>query len=141
MLKPFSYILYAIMFLCDSLLPSFASRGVPSRGSQSQVTAGIDGLYNCCNIVFNTDPYLLPLAGLSLRVRRSYFVVPRKESKNGSNYKYKIQVPAQTSKTFTQHSADECSYELGRSMRSRRHRGPRPLRSPAYDNLVFTRTL
>ena len=31
---------YAIMYLCDSRLPSFAPQGVPSRGSQDQVTAG-----------------------------------------------------------------------------------------------------
>ena len=33
-------ILYAIMLLCYSLLPSFASRGVPSRASPNQRFAG-----------------------------------------------------------------------------------------------------
>ena len=39
-LKPFSYILYAIMFLCDSAVRSSASWAAPLRGSQNQVIAG-----------------------------------------------------------------------------------------------------
>eukprot|EP00966_Prymnesium_polylepis_P070715 1643282-Prymnesium_polylepis.1 len=31
------------MFLCDSLLPSFAPRGLPSRASRNQITAGLMG--------------------------------------------------------------------------------------------------
>ena len=33
-------ILYVIMFLCDSFLPSFVSRAAPSRASTNQITAG-----------------------------------------------------------------------------------------------------
>ena len=40
-MKPFLCILYVIMFLCDSLVRSSASRAVPSRGSRDQVTAGL----------------------------------------------------------------------------------------------------
>ena len=36
---------YVIMFLCVSLLPSFAPGEVPSRGSGSQVSAGNE--YSC----------------------------------------------------------------------------------------------
>ena len=41
-MKPFSCVLYAIMFLCDSFLPSFPSRAAPRRASQNQVDAGRD---------------------------------------------------------------------------------------------------
>ena len=40
LMKPFLYILCAIMFLCDSFLPSFASRAAPSHASTNQITAG-----------------------------------------------------------------------------------------------------
>ena len=43
-MKPFLCILYAIMFLCDSRLPSFASRRAPSRASRNQITAGLQPL-------------------------------------------------------------------------------------------------
>ena len=46
-MKPFICILCAIMFLCDSRLPSFATRfpaGAPSRASRNQITAGLQPL-------------------------------------------------------------------------------------------------
>eukprot|EP00966_Prymnesium_polylepis_P210321 4870580-Prymnesium_polylepis.1 len=49
-LSPLSRVLYAIMFLCDWLLPSFAPRGVPSRASRNQITAGRCGLATCAAV-------------------------------------------------------------------------------------------
>mmetsp|Transcript_20649 Transcript_20649/g.46185 ORF Transcript_20649/g.46185 Transcript_20649/m.46185 type:complete len:202 (-) Transcript_20649:712-1317(-) len=49
-MKPFVCILHVIMFLCDSFLPSFASRAAPRRASQNQVAAGLCGSSTGCTI-------------------------------------------------------------------------------------------
>ena len=51
-MKPFLCILYVIMFLCDSLVRSSASRAVPSRGSRDQVTAGYLHTYCSTHFIF-----------------------------------------------------------------------------------------
>ena len=66
-MKPFICILCAIMFSCDSRLPSFASRGVPLRGSGNQITAGSHPA-----LPFRRPAYSTPLNTLLLVLGRTF---------------------------------------------------------------------